>query len=122
MIDCEGLASFLFELDSNIRYVGIIDERHDKVLLSRLRTGIVPLTLEHSQLLELYPVVIMRAAERAQATLGALKTAVFRYEKSVLVARKLGDLVVVIGLEPRVEPPSYVKRIDEVLSKYNVDN
>jgi len=116
MIDCERLASTLFELDKNILYVGIIDERQDKVLFSKLRTGPVPASQERT-LLELYPTVVMRAAERAQERLGAMNTAVFSYEKGIMVVKRVGDLIVVAGLDPTMEPPSYVQKIVDVLSK-----
>ena len=119
-MDFESLAREIFKLDSNVRYVGLLDEKQDSLLLSEMREGVVSVTEDQTdrQLMSTFPPVILRAVERLEPHIGQLNGIVVRYEKVVLVFYRLGQYMVILSFEPTVHTP-FLEHVVEMMERFN---
>jgi len=108
-----NLVGELFQLDEDIRWVGIVDHA-GKILHSVQRPGIESLVDSATDELTLkeFPTIMGLFWRRLVGRSGELKSVAVAYSRVYLLAFYVGDLVVVISFDPK-GMPRVVRRLEE---------
>ena len=117
VLDTEAFMREMFEADSSIRYVAIVDLEY-RILASKHRAGISRLTpddVDH-HFVSIVPQIILEAVEKLSPFLGQVEGVTAHYKKVLLIFYRFEDLIVCISFEPDRETPFYNK-ITELFRK-----
>jgi len=105
IMDPKTVVEKLFELDNDIRWVGIVDQKGD-VLQNVQRPGIETITdLSTDELtLRVFPTIMGLLWGRLIGEVGRLNCVVVSYSRIYLMAFYMEDYLVVLTFEPRGMP------------------
>ena len=105
IMDPKTVVEKLFELDNDIRWVGIVDQKGD-VLQNVQRPGIETITdLSTDELtLRVFPTIMGLLWGRLIGEVGRLNCLVVSYSRIYLMAFYMEDYLVVLTIEPRGMP------------------
>jgi hypothetical protein len=104
----EVFAKELFELDSTIRYVAVVDNEY-KILISKQREGVRSPTSDEMErnFFSIFPRIVVDTVEKLAPFLSSMNGMTVHYEKALLVFYHYKDLTVVISFQPEVGTPFY---------------
>ena len=104
-----------FEMDSRIRYVGIVDSQFH-IVMSKMREGVQSVTTEEEErnFVQIMPPIIVDAVEKLQPILGKLDNVTVRYEKVLLVFFHIQNFTVVLSFNPDVSTP-FISSLSETM-------
>jgi hypothetical protein len=116
-MDSETFIREMFNKDSALRYVGIIDSEFH-IIASKQRMGASSLTTDQSdrEFISAMPPVIWEAVEKVKPFLGQLDWFGMRYERVLILFYCIGDLIVTLSFAPEVVTP-VMSRIRENIEK-----
>ena len=92
----------IFGADKNVRYVGVVDPRHDyEVKESRMREGVKSITPDESdrEFVQFIPEMILAMADKLEGHTGKIKYSLLCFESVTLMLFKAAEYVVVMSLE-----------------------
>ncbi len=95
----------IFKLDKRIRYIAILNHQYD-LLESRMREGVASLTPAQTDrdFMTIAAPLMVGAAEKLRPFCGAIRRVAVRYDKVLLVFFWTTAHLVILSLEPQVEP------------------
>jgi hypothetical protein len=95
----------ILKLDKRIRYVAILNHKYD-LQGSRMREGVASLTPAQTDrdFMKIAAPLMVDAAEKLRPFCGAIRRVAVRYDKVLLVFYRTAAHLVVLSLEPQVEP------------------
>ncbi len=104
-MDTKEIVESIFGLDRRIRYVAILDHKYN-LRESRMREGMASLTPHQTDrdFMATSPALMLGAAEKLEPYCGTVKRIAVRYDKVLLVFYRTTAHLVVLSLEPQVEP------------------
>jgi len=107
-MNTEEFAKELFELDTTIRYVAIVDDEY-QILISKQREGIQSPTTDETErnFFSIFPRIVVDTVEKLAPFLGPMNGMTVHYEKALLVFYHFKALTVVISFQPEVGTPFY---------------
>lgn len=116
-MNVEAFVREMFQVDSTIRYIGIVDSEY-RILVSQQREGIPSLTSDETtrNFVSIVPQIIVDSVEKLAPFLGHVGGMTVHYEKVLLVFYRIGNLIVMISFQPQVDTPFY-NRITEAYSR-----
>jgi hypothetical protein len=103
--DIKEIVESILKLDNRIRYVAILNHQYD-LQDSRMREGVASLTpvqTDHHFMTIAAPLMV-DSAEKLRPFCGAIRRIAVRYDKVLLVFYRTTAHLVVLSLEPQVEP------------------
>lgn len=105
MPDVEEVTENIFKLDKRIRYIAILNHQYD-LLGSRMREGVASLTPAQTDrdFMTIAAPLMVDAAEKLRPFCGAIRRVAVRYDKVLLVFYRTAAHLVILSLEPQVEP------------------
>jgi hypothetical protein len=105
LLDIRKLTEHIFTVDKKIRYVAILNHQYD-LLESKMREGISSLTPPQTDrdFMTLAAPVMVDAAEKLRPFCGTVRRVAVRYDRVFLVFYRTTAHLVVVSLEPDVEP------------------
>ncbi len=105
MLDLKEVTDNVFKLDTRIRYIAILNHKFN-LLESRMREGVASLTPAQTDrdFMTIAAPIMVGAAERLQPFCGAIRRVAVRYDKVLLVFYRTTAHLVILSLEPQVEP------------------
>ncbi|HUK27110.1 MAG TPA: hypothetical protein VLV31_01685 [Candidatus Acidoferrales bacterium] len=112
-MDSEAFIREMFNKDTALRYVGIIDSEFH-IVASKQRVGSSSLTSDETdrEFISAMPPVIWEAVEKVKPFLGQLDWFGIRYEKVLILFYCIGELIVTLSFDPGVVTP-FMSRIRE---------
>jgi hypothetical protein len=112
-MDSETFIREMFNKDSALRYVGIIDSEFH-IIASKQRAGSSSLTTDQTDrdFISAMPPIIWEAVEKVKPFLGQLDWFGMRYERVLILFYCIGGLIVTLSFEPGVVTP-FMSRIRE---------
>jgi len=112
-MDTEAFVQGMFEVDSSIRYIAIVDSKYH-ILTSEHRDGIIPLTTQETDrnFISIIPQIIVEAVEKLSPFLGPVGGITAHYQKALLIFYRFEDLLVIISFNPEQETPFYNRLIE----------
>ena len=107
-LNTEAFAKELFEVDSTIRYVAVVDDEY-KILVSKQREGVRSLTSDDMDrnFYSLFPRIVVDTVEKLAPFLGPMHGMTVHYDKALLVFYQFKGLTVAISFQPEVGTPFY---------------
>lgn len=105
MPDVDEVTENIFKLDKRIRYIAILNHQYD-LLGSRMREGVASLTPAQTDrdFMTIAAPLMVDAAEKLRPFCGAIRRVAVRYDKVLLVFYRTAAHLVILSLEPQVEP------------------
>ena len=107
-LDTEAFAKELFEVDSTIRYVAVVDDEY-KVLVSKQREGLRSFMPDQSErnFFSIFPRIVVDTVEKLVPFLGPMTGMTAHYERALLVFYHFKGLTVAISFQPSEDTPFY---------------
>jgi hypothetical protein len=111
----DKIASRIFDLDSRIRYVGIVDMQY-RVLVSQMRPGVTSLTdtEKDRHFLSIVPRIMIEGAEKLEPDSGVLDFVTARYKKVMVDMYRFGQHIVMLTFDASLETPFSSNLLDRV--------
>ena len=109
-LDLDSFVSELLGIDASIRYVAVVNNEYH-LLASKQKQGVPSFTTGETDrnFMSIMPPIIVDAVEKLRPFLGELQGVSVRYEKSLLIFHRAGNLIVVMGFGPEVLTPFLTK-------------
>jgi hypothetical protein len=116
-LNTEAFSKELFELDTTIRYIAVVDDEY-RILVSDQREGVRSLTPDEMErnFFSIFPRIVVDTVEKLAPFLGPMNGMTVHYEKALLVFYHFKDLTVAISFQPEVGTPFY-NRLTAVFKK-----
>ncbi len=105
MSDIKEITESIFKVDKRIRYTAILNHRYE-LLETRMREGVASLTPPQTDrdFMTIAAPIMVGAAEKLQPFCGAIRRVTVRYDKVLLVFYRTTAHLVILSVEPQVEP------------------
>ena len=121
MPDIKEVTENIFKLDTQIRYVAILNPRYD-LLESRMREGVSSLTPAQTDrdFMKMAAPLIIDSAEKLRPFCGAMRRLTVRYDKVFLAMYRTALHVLILSLEPQVDQ-ALLDKIGNAVRKLELD-